>query len=160
MSVALPKVDTSVFADYAKRLEKNAKTETPYAMFYETQSRLCSVLEKKLPLAKKTRALYEVNDREGLRMLAEQDYNECIERLDAFYNAFRKQWYAVNKTYGFEVQDARLGGLKRRLESCRERLLSYVNGEISEIAELAEPLLPLDDTFITSWGEMITSNIV
>ena len=121
---------------------------------------LSDVLSYKLLLAKKTRACYEMGDKEGLRALAEQDYTECITRLDAFYKAFRQQWYAINKTYGFEIHDARLGGLSRRLENCKERLLSYVNGEIAEIAELEEKLLPMKDTYIPSWAEMISSNIV
>lgn len=92
--------------------------------------------------------------------MAETDYNACITLLDVFYHAFRDQWYSVNKTYGFEVQDARLGGLARRLESCRDRLIAYASGKTTEISELEEPLLPMKDTYITSWGEMITSNIV
>ena len=110
-------------------------------------------------LAKKTRALYEAGDKQGLRALAENDYAQAVRLLDEFYKAFRRQWYQINKTFGFEVQDARLGGLKRRLESCMERLLDYADDKISEIAELEEPLLPLKDTYITSWGEMISSNI-
>ena len=72
---------------------------------------------------------------------------------------YRKQ-YTINKTYGFEVQDARLGGLKRRLENCRERLLAYANGEIEQIEELEETLLPMKDTFITSWAEMVSANVM
>ena len=53
-----------------------------------------------------------------------------------------------------------LGGLKCRLESCMERLCDYANGEISEIAELKEPVLPYRDTYVTSWAEMISANIV
>jgi hypothetical protein len=122
-------------------------------------ARLCEVLEKKLLLAKKTRAAYAAHDREALRLLAENDYAECIRRADAFYESFRAQWYTVNKTYGFEVHDARLGGLSRRLASCRARLLSYCAGEITEIAELEEGILPMDDTYITSWAEMISANV-
>jgi hypothetical protein len=31
---------------------------------------------------------------------------------------------------------------------------------IPEIAELKEPLLPYKDTYVTSWAEMISANIV
>ena len=120
--------------------------------------RLCDVMEKKLLLAKKIREAYKADDKAALRALADGDVAECIRLTDAFYESFRAQWYAVNKTYGFEVQDARLGGLSRRLTSCRERLIAYCGGEIGEIAELAEDILPMDDTYITSWAEMISSN--
>ena len=159
MSASLAAKDASLLKDYAKRLHAHAEKGGEYSVLYKTMACLCDVLFKKLLLAKKTRALYEAGDKDGLRALAEQDYTACIDALEAFYQAFRKQWYTINKTYGFEVHDARLGGLSRRLENCRERLLAYVNGEIAEIAELEEKLLPIKDTYITSWSEMITSNL-
>jgi hypothetical protein len=159
MSASLAAKDASLLKDYAKRLHAHAEKGGEYSVLYKTMACLCDVLFKKLLLAKKTRALYEAGDKEGLCALAERDYTACIDALEAFYKAFRKQWYTINKTYGFEVHDARLGGLSRRLENCRERLLAYVNGEIAEIAELEEKLLPIKDTYITSWSEMITSNL-
>jgi hypothetical protein len=80
-----------------------------------------------------------------LRTLAKTDYTELVSRLERFHRAFRKQWYTANKTYGFEVQDLRLGGLMQRIKSCRERLLEYADGEIAEIAELAEEVFPIED---------------
>jgi len=145
---------------YAKRLRALAQASRSYGMLYETQADLCELLAKKLLLAKKTRALYEKGDRQGLLTLATEDYTECIRLTDVFHKSLRRQWYAINKTYGFEIQDARLGGLKGRLESCRERLIAYANGEISTIEELCESLLPYKDTFVTSWAEMISANIV
>lgn len=158
MSANLAVEDASILSDYSKRLHAHAEKGGEYSVLYKTMACLCDVLFKKLLLAKKTRAFYEKDDKEALRALAEQDYTACIDSLDTFYKAFRKQWYTVNKPYGFEVHDARLGGLSRRLEHCRERLLSYACGEISEIAELEEKLLPMKDTYVTSWAEMVTSN--
>ena len=86
----------------------------------------------------RTRALYSAQDKAGLLSLAENEYTECIARVEKFHRAFRKQWYTVNKTYGFEVQDTRLGGLIQRLKSCRDRLLDYANGVIISIDELEE----------------------
>jgi hypothetical protein len=145
MSANLAAEDANLLFGYAKRLHAHAEKGGEYSVLYKTMACLCDVLFKKLLLAKKTRAFYEKDDKEALRDLAEQDYTACIDSLDTFYKAFRKQWYTVNKPYGFEVHDARLGGLSRRLEHCRERLLSYACGEISEIAELAEEALPYPD---------------
>lgn len=158
MSANLGPCDASLMTEYAKRLHTRAFESANYSVLYEAMARLCDVLSVKLLLAKKTRAAYASGDKKELLSLAQNDYTLCIKLIDEFYLAFRKQWYAINKTYGFEIQDARLGGLVRRLESCRERLLSYVNGEISEIAELEEKILPMDDTYITSWAEMISAN--
>ena len=159
MSASLKNDDDSLLSVYASRLQNLAEKSKNYAYLYETMASLCAVLSKKLLLAKKTRTLYESNDKEGLRLLAENDYTETIRLLEKFYQAFRSQWYQINKTFGFEVQDARLGGLKCRLISCKERLLDYADGKISEIAELKEPLLPYKDTYVTSWAEMISANI-
>ncbi len=160
MSAALKAEEDALLSVYASRLHALAEKSERYGILYETAACLCSVLSKKLLLAKKTRALYEAGDKEGLRLLAENDYTETVSLLEDFYKAFRRQWYAVNKTFGFEVQDARLGGLKCRLLNCKEQLLNYADGKITEIAELEEPLLPLKDTYITSWAEMISSNLV
>jgi hypothetical protein len=159
MSAALPDMDDSLPALYANRLHKLAEKSERYALLYESAACLCDVLSKKLLLAKKTRALYEKGDKQGLLTLAQDDYAECIRLVGVFHKAFRRQWYSVNKTYGFEIHDVRLGGLKCRLESCKERLIDYANGNIAEIAELKEPLLPYKDTYVTSWAEMISANL-
>jgi hypothetical protein len=124
MSASLTAKDASLYKGYAERLHAHAKNSENYAYLYENMAHLCEVLEKKLLLAKKTRAAYAAHDREALRLLAENDYAECIRRADAFYESFRAQWYTVNKTYGFEVHDARLGGLSRRLSSFSVRVRS------------------------------------
>ena len=41
----------------------------------------------------------------------------------------------------FDVQDARLGGLIRRVKHCRDRLLAYVWGKSESIPELEEEIL-------------------
>ena len=160
MSANLAEADPSLLCSYADRLHKLAEGSRHYALIYESAACLCDVLSKKLLLAKKTRALYEADDKQGLLALAESDYADCIRLVGAFHKAFRRQWYSVNKTYGFEIHDARLGGLKCRLESCKERLCDYANGMIPEIEELKEPVLPYKDTYVTSWAEMISANIV
>ena len=69
------------------------------------------------------------------------DYDETLRRLETFYDAFRTQWYRENKPQGFEVQDARLGGLTRRLENARRRLADYAVGKADRLEELEEELL-------------------
>ena len=160
MSANLGEVDATVFEKYAKRLYEHAKKNTEYSFLYLTQARLCDALAIKLPLAKKTREIYAFGDKEKILELCRIDYTECIKRVEAFYESFCDQWLKINKPYGLEVHDARLGGLCKRLESCRRRLLDYANGKVSEIPELCEPVLPMDDAYITSWAEMISANPV
>ena len=135
----------ALYAEYACRLRARAEESGALAFLFETAAALCECQEIKFDLAERTRALYAAGDKNALRTLAENEYTEFLARLERFYAAFRKQWYAVNKTYGFEIQDIRLGGLMQRVKSCRERLLEYASGEIDEIAELCESVLPYPD---------------
>ncbi len=152
--------DAKIFAEYSSMLKKHAAESPNFAYLFETAAALCDCMEIKFGLYERTRALYTAGDKEGLRALAENDYAETICRIEAFYTALRKQWYTVNKTYGFEVQDARLGGLMHRLKSCRERLISYANGEIDEIAELLEEALPFPDGNVPEWQRIVSANVI
>ena len=152
--------DVAIYADYAARLHAHAKNSTTeYAYLYESMASLCDVLSVKFDLGIRTRALYEAGDKEGLRALAEKDYAETIALLEGFYQAYRKQWYHFNKTYGFEVQDSRLGGLMRRLKNCKEQLIAYANGEISAIEELEEEIIPIKDGNYPLWNLIVSANV-
>ena len=152
--------DGAIYADYADRLHASAEaSNTEYAYLYESMACLCDVLAVKFNLGNRTRALYAAGDKEGLRALAEQDYTKTIARLETFYEAYRKQWYHFDKTYGFEIQDARLGGLERRLKNCREQLIAYANGEIGVIEELEEEIIPIKDGNYPYWNLIVSANI-
>ena len=83
----------------------------------------------------------------------------------------RAVWYRENKPHGFEVQEYRLGGLIFRLRSLKKRIEAYLSGEITELPELNEKLLPLwvnsrlhgKDSLLpdyNDWGRTFTVNRV
>ena len=74
--------------------------------------------------------------------LANEDYSKLEKLIPEFHKAYEKQWFAENKTNGFDVQDLRIGGLIQRTKSCRKRLLDYVSGKIDRIEELEGEILP------------------
>lgn len=129
------------YASHAKLLHAYAKESRNYAYIFESEAALCDLMSLKYDLGVRTRAAYQAGDREALRALCD-DYATVEERLEIFYRAFSALWHKENKPFGFDVQDLRLGGIARRLRSCRERLAAFVAGEISEIPELAEEILP------------------
>ncbi|MBQ7566323.1 MAG: hypothetical protein IJT18_04310 [Oscillospiraceae bacterium] len=90
----------------------------------------------------RTRAAYSAGDKKALAAVAE-DYGALLPRLEKLYAAVRAQWMAENKQQGFEVQDLRLGGVIRRVESCRQTLLDYLAGRLERIDPLEEPTLDL-----------------
>ncbi|MBR7098615.1 MAG: family 20 glycosylhydrolase, partial [Clostridia bacterium] len=127
---------------YAEKLHATAKKSRRYGYVFDTAAKLCDVLEIKYELGLKTRTAYEAGDKAELKRLAENEYVQVGKRISVFAKAFEKQWMADNKPHGFDVQEMRLGALLYRLDSCRRRILNYVNGQIDRIEELEEELLP------------------
>lgn len=92
-----------------------------------------------------------------------KEMKTLIVRVQSFYRAFRMLWYQENKPNGFEVQDARLGGLIQRLKNCREQLLQYVDGRLESLPELEEEPLPVEweePWWWNNWATNISVNIV
>ncbi len=147
-----PKTDYERIARDIKKAEANVGE---YSYIFSCMSSLCSVMEIKKDLGILTRKYYEVGDKEALRGLTKR-YDLCLERLKTFYNNFKLLWFKENKSFGWEIQDVRLGGLMRRLESCRDIINDYVDGKLDSIDELEEPLLYFNDSFTCWYKEVIS----
>ena len=130
------------YAECERALSKVAKKTRKYGYLFDCAAKLSGVLKYKYELGVKTRAAYTAGDKAELLRLANEDYAEAYKAVAAFLKSFEKQWSLDNKTYGFEVHDIRLGGLLRRIDSCRHRLLDYAGGKIQRIEELEEKILP------------------
>lgn len=133
------------YPGYAARLREVAKKTKEYGYLFDTMAALSDVLSLKYALGIRTRAAYEAGDRAALTALL-SDYDETVRRLSRFHRALEKQWFLENKPSGFDIQDLRLGGLEKRLRSCRRRIADYLRGKITRIDELEEPLLPYGKT--------------
>lgn len=131
------------FGENAEKLE--ALADHPiHGYLYDTMAKLCRVLEVKAELSLNIRNAYKEGDREVLAKAANDIIPECIERLEAFIEAFRYQWYYENKTFVFANHEIRLGGLKERLSSAASLLRSYLAGDIEKIEELEQPVLEFE----------------
>jgi len=149
------------YAAFARKLSYAAKRAGEYAYLFETMAKLCSVLEIKQDICTRTRKAYESGDKQQLDAVI-RDYKKMIKRTEAFYNAFRAQWYSENKPHGFDVQDLRLGGLLQRMRTCRDRLVAYRNGAASSIPELEEAIVPFAEKHMVynSWQKTASVNPV
>ena len=107
---------------------------------FRTAHALCRVLILKAEIGKHLRSAYQAGDKEALRALLPQ-LKEIRKRLDIFHRCYREQWYKENKSFGFEIQDLRIGGLMRRVETCTQVLSDYLDGKLARIEELEQPLL-------------------
>lgn len=131
------------YAEYAKKLRAAKTRAGEYAYLFDTASKLCLLMEYKAYLGVRTRKAYDAKDKQAISTVADM-YAKTEKRLDKFFQSFSSQWNKVNKPFGFEVQCARLGGVKQRLHYCRARLQDYAQGRIACIEELEEKVLPLD----------------
>ena len=130
---------------FAEKLHATAKKSRKYGYVFDAAAKMCDVLEIKYELGLRTRKAYEAGDKAELKRLAENEYVQVAKRLKIYESSFEKQWMTDNKPHGFDVQELRLGGLILRTDSCRRRLLDYVNGKLERIDELEEALLPFGE---------------
>ena len=134
------------YGEYAQKLEEAAKRTGPWSYLSDMYAKLCRALEVKYDLGLRTRKAYKAGDKEELRKLVD-DYSTAVYRIGEFKKAFKKCWMTENKPYNWEVHEIRLGGTMSRIMDCRDRLIEYLNGEVDEIPELNEVILPYAD-----WG--------
>ena len=153
-------VDPAIFEEYANILHDNVAKYPEFGYLFKVQAALCDILTEKFDLGIRTRELYENGDKEGLRAIAQGEYARFETRWEDFYEAFRYQWETVNKTYGFEMQDLRLGGLLARVKNCKRRLLDYADGKTDRIAELEEPVLINDCGDVCQWHHSFSAGSI
>ncbi|MBR2903617.1 MAG: hypothetical protein IKC37_03115, partial [Clostridia bacterium] len=127
---------------YASLSKKLAEGESHpiWGKHFKMVRTLCDVLEIKFELGLKTRRVYKGANKAEIAKLAREDYAQLLLRLEAFYEAHESLWMHEKRPQGFDVQDARIGGLLRRIEHCQKRLLQYAEGKIDTIAELNEEI--------------------
>lgn len=158
------------YVDAAKQLEQAVRDSSGSSLCYvlKTQASLCRVLQDKANLGMVIRAAYGAGDREKLREIAEEAIPQLLEKMDRFYQDFRKQWMSENKAFGFEVQSLRIGGLRQRILEVQQRLEEYLSGELAEIDELEKPVLPFaycEGADVTTldynrWNYIVTTAVI
>lgn len=136
-----------LYKEYAEELKALTKDEK-FGYIFDTQQKLCAVLADKYALGVKTRNAYQAGDKKALKELVKA-FERLSKTIPAFYQALKKQWYSENKPFGFELQDARIGGLILRINHCKEVLKNYLSGKTSSIPELEENIesLWLDENY-------------
>ena len=122
-------------------IEEAGKRNEPYRYVFDMVASLCGVLEHKAYWGIKAHEAYFAQDKKELRFLCDE-CDAIVESLNVFQNAFEKMWLKENKAFGYEIQCARLGGLKERMAYAKRRLNAYLKGEIDSIEELEAKQLP------------------
>ena len=128
---------TSLF----QRLQALADKGGRFAYLYRNMACLCRVMESKYDLGLRTRDAYKQRDTAKLEALA-LEYSSTADAVEALADSLRNVWHTENRPHGFEVHDLRFGGLSYRLRSLSSRLSAFLRGELSDIPELDEEILP------------------
>ncbi|MBQ8410075.1 MAG: beta-N-acetylhexosaminidase [Clostridia bacterium] len=148
----------------AEKLHAVAKQSRKYGYVFETAACLADVLAVKYELGVKVRRAYQAGDREELRRLVDNEYSVLPSLIKKFHTAFEKQWMKDNKSYGFDVQDIRIAGVRARIDSCRRRLENYLDGKTDRIEELECEILPFGakerSLLMNGSPNMMTSSIL
>jgi len=133
-------------ASFYKPLTKKLNSVNNLGIFesaYDVIRKISSLLENKADFGVRLKEAYDKNDKEALSNLAE----ECRvikEKAEELRVAHKRAWMEYYSPFGWEVYDIRYGGMLARIETCKERILDYLNGTISKIEELEEERLRLD----------------
>ena len=136
----LETVPTIPFAEFAATLRKTSAQANEFSYIFETLSKLCDVLAIKAYFGINVRRAYQAKDKNALKERI-NDCKEMVVRLEVFHKAFYTSWHKENKPQGWEIQDARIGGLIQRVKTCAGRLQEYVDGQREVLEELEEELL-------------------
>ena len=135
-----------------------------YGLLFDTQRAYARLLAEKTDLSCRIKAAYRNADAAALAAIAREDIPKVAALLEEFHNAFRAQWEAYNKPFGFEVQDIRLGGLQARLQTARLRIEAYLSGRLDKLEELEQPDLPLSAKVpadsLNRWGKSVTASVI
>ena len=131
---------TFTYGKHADILAEAATRANEYGYIFDCLSKLCKVLEIKAELGVRVRKAYQSDDRAALSRLVDE-MTALEARLQVFHQSFSTLWHTENKPQGFEVQDARIGGLMRRVATCKQRLQAYLSGELDRLEDLQEEII-------------------
>ena len=160
----MPDGANEFYKTQAKKLYVVASKTRKYGYVFKTLATLCDVLSIKAELGINTRAAYKNGDKAELLRLAKEDYALLDKKIQALHKAFYKQWHIDNKPSGFEIHDGRLGALRQRVLTCKNRLVEYANGKLDNLEELEVTILKFGTREkgqpipFPCYGKIVTSN--
>lgn len=131
------------YAGYAEKFDKY-RGDAVFGDLFSAEADLCKFLNVKYDLGVRTRKAYKSGDKTAIKELS-GEYEKAAELLEIFYESFKKLWFKEKKPFGFEVHEARMGGLTLRLKSCGKRLADYAAGKTNVIEELEKNVLSMTD---------------
>lgn len=97
---------------------------------------IANVLAQKLQIRRDLVKAYAEKDRNALAEIARKDIPAVIGAIDDFLASFRTQWRRSFKSFGMELMQIRMGGLKERYRETAAVIEELLAGRIDHIGEL------------------------
>ncbi len=132
----------SHYANLKERISAVADRQGFMAPSFKTLAALAAVLEQKADFGLRLTAAYKAKDKAALEALL-SECDTLIAKIRVLHESHRASFHFYNKPFGFELHDARYGGLASRLETAKMRIRAFLSGEIDAIEELDAPRLAL-----------------
>lgn len=149
------------FDSLTQKFARYARENPDYALLFDFYTALAHALTLKCRWHEHAGDAVRRGDREKAAALAE-DIPATVDALQALRVIWRKLWESTNKPQGFEVIEARLGGVIARMSTAGEKMHAFAAGEAETIPELLEESLPWirrsDNSFswVNSYNEIST----
>lgn len=137
-------IDRIPYDECGKKISSHAKNAGEFSYIFDTLGKFCAYMEYKADIGIRVRAAYKAGDKTAMKVLV-KDFGKAIKALDVFAAAQKDLWMHENKAFGWEVQEVRIGGIRARLNTCKDRLQAYLSGKLDCIEELEEDVLPNED---------------
>lgn len=129
------------YKSYVEILNNAAKESEKFSYVYKNLANLSDVLSIKVDLGVRIRKAYKANDRKTLKTLSTKEIPSLLKKINIFRNSLEKQWMQENRAFGFDVLDGRIGYLKQRISSAKERIDLFLSNKIKTIEELEKDIL-------------------
>lgn len=126
-------------------LQSLADRKSPFSYLFSTLAANADVLVEKSMLGKRLKRAYQAKDISALNQISEEIVI-ILEKLEIFAERYEYQWYRENKSFGWEIQETRIGGVERRLRHVRRLIAAYADGKIPQIEELIPERIDSDET--------------
>lgn len=165
------------FKAIGKKLEPLCKDKS-YGYLFSTQRALCLVLEDKADLGICIRSAYkqkrqcenidETSADQTWRDLYQNVLPHLKEKIEQFYQIFKAQWERENKSYGFEIQTIRIGGLLKRIEDIIDMMEQFDTKKRSIIEPLEDETLPFayfkndtkEELSYNLWSDIVSPSVI
>lgn len=152
------------YKNYASRLRKHAKASKNYGYIFDNLASLCDFLSVKFELAKRLRKAYKEKDFNELNVIV-KDIKRAEVKLNKFEKTLKARWNEDFTPNGYDVLDIRIGALKQRLKTARQRVSEYLENKALSIPELECENMRLskwEQELLTAskWRELVTVNVI